>query len=371
MYIYQRELWPRFHWKWEEVAVPLAQVRLNQGKLLGRMESIGFDVNRELALGSMTASVVSSSLIEGETLNNQHVRSSVARHLGLDFGGTIRADRSVEGIVSIMFDATGNSAEHLTAERLFGWHAALFPTGFSNLRRIAVGRWREDSAGPMQVVSGAIGRERVHYEAPAASEVHDEMQSFLDWFNGPDTIDGVIKAALAHFWFVTIHPFEDGNGRIARAISDMALTRSEGVSHRYYNMSSQILSERAAYYRVLEQTQKGALDITEWMTWFLRCLDRSIQSSEGTLSSVLAKARFWQRHEQATINARQRRMINQLFDGFYGNLTTTKWSKMTKCSHDTALRDIIGLIDQEILVRNAGGGRSTSYRLKSEPLPEG
>ena len=286
-----------------------------------------------------------------------------ARRLGMGIAGLSISDRNVDGIVDLMLDATEGYAQPLTQERLFGWHAALFPTGRSGLRRITVGDWRDDSSGPMQVVSGSIGRERVHFEAPAATRLDEEMQAFLEWFNAPADTDEVLKAGLAHLWFVTVHPFDDGNGRIARAIADMALALSEGSPQRFYSMSSQIRRERSAYYSILERTQKGSTDITEWMSWFVACLGRAIEGAETILTAVLAKARIWEGIANLPINERQHVVINHLLDGFEGKLTTTRWARITKCSQDTALRDIASLVERGILVRSLEGGRSTSYTL--------
>ena len=363
IYIHQQPGWPRFHWRQEGLVDQLAAVRHRQGRLLGRMEALGFDLRQEAMLETLTEDVVTSSEIEGEILDVEQVRSSVARRLGMDIGGLTQADRNVEGIVELMLDATERFSEPLAQDRLFGWHAALFPTGRSGMRRITVGGWRDDGTGPMQVVSGPIGRERVHFEAPAAALLSQEMGAFLDWFNAPPDIDEVLKAALAHLWFVTIHPFDDGNGRIARAIADMALARSEGSPQRFYSMSSQIRRERAAYYTVLERTQKGTTDVSDWMNWFLACLGRAIEGAETTLSTVLAKARFWEHMATLPINERQRLVINRLLDGLEGKLTTSRWARMTRCSQDTALRDVSDLLVRGILVRSPEGGRSTSYAL--------
>ena len=284
----------------------------------------------------------------------------------MDAGGVRPADRGVEGVVELMLDATGRFDQPLTAERLFDWHASLFPTGRSGMRRIAVGRWRGERADPMQVVSGPIGRERVHFEGPPAARVDAEMRAFLQWFEAPAAGDPVLRAGLAHLWFVTVHPFEDGNGRIARAVADMALARSEGSSQRFYSMSSQIRAERAAYYDVLERTQRGTTDVTDWMTWFLACLGRSIEAAATALGAVLAKARSWERAAGLALNERQRRVLNRVLDGFEGKLTTSTWAKLAKCSQDTALRDITFLVDHDILTRNPGGGRNTSYHLVTD-----
>jgi Fic family protein len=358
MYIHGLPEWPKLHWNQDELAQPLASVRHRQGRLIGHMEALGFNLQREAVLQTLTADVLKSSEIEGEKLDAEQVRSSIARRLGMDIGALKAADRNVEGMVEMMLDATRHYDRPLTAERLFAWHASLVPTGH--------GAWRDDSTGPMQVVSGPIENARVHFEAPKAERVAGEMGLFLDWFEGGAVIDPVLKAGLAHLWFVTIHPFDDGNGRIARAIADMALARSENSPQRFYSMSSQIRQERNAYYDILEETQKGTLDITPWMDWFLGCLGRAIDGAQTTLGVVLAKARFWERMQRVQLNHRQRLVINRLLDGFEGKLTTSKYAQLAKCSQDTAYRDILSLVEDGVLVRNPEGGRSTSYSLAGE-----
>lgn len=363
-YIHQRPEWPHFQWDQALVAATLAAIRHRQGRLLGRMESLGFPLQKGAELRTLTLDVVKSSEIEGETLDPEQVRSSIARRLGIDVGGAMPTDRDVEGVVEMMLDATQNFAQPLSEERLFGWHAALFPTGRSSLHKIIVGDWRDDAKGPMQVVSGPVGRERTHYEAPAAALLPREMSAFFAWANGTgDRTDAVLRAALAHLWFVTIHPFDDGNGRIARAIADWQLARSENSARRFYSMSAQTRVERSDYYDILERTQKGSLDVTPWMEWFLGCLGRAFDRTESTLEAVMRKARFWDRLAQISINDRQRAILNRLLDGFEGKLTTKKWAQVGKCSHDTALRDIQALIDDGVLRQDPGGGRSTSYSL--------
>jgi len=327
------------------------------------MEAFGFDLRAEASLTVLTSDVVNSSAIEGEVLNREEVRSSIARRLGLDVAGLPKPGRDVEGVVEMMLDATQNFEAPLTKERLFNWHAALFPTGRSGMGRITVGGWRPNEAGAMQVVSGPIGREKVHFGAPAAERLDSEMTALLGWFNAAPPLDPVLKAAVAHFWFVTIHPFEDGNGRIARAIADMALARADGTKERFYSMSAQIEVERKDYYRQLEAAQRGDLDITSWLTWFLGCLGRALEGAEQVLASVLYKAKLWQRINRRPVNDRQRLVINRMLDGFQGFLTTSKYAKLAKCSPDTALRDIRELLERRVLVQNPGGGRSTSYRL--------
>jgi len=362
-FIHERPEWPVFSWDSERVAAPLAAVRHEQGRHLGKMEALGFELRAEASLTSLTDEVVNSSAIEGEQLDPEEVRSSIARQLGLEIAGLPKPGREVEGIVEMMLDATRRFDAPLTAERLFGWHAALFPTGRSGLQRITVGAWRTSEAGPMRVVSGPIGRETVHFEAPEAERLAAEMDSFLEWFEAASDIDPVQRAAVAHFWFVTIHPFEDGNGRIARAIADMALSRADDTKDRFYSMSSRIERERRDYYLQLETAQRDDLDITDWILWFLGCLDRAIKDADTTLSSVLRKSRIWQQINPEPVNDRQRKVIERALDDFEGHLTTSKYAKLAKCSNDTALRDLRELLARGILVKNPGGGRSTSYRL--------
>lgn len=364
-YIHELPDWPNLRWSDEQLAQPLAAVRHRQGRLIGHMEALGFPLRAEAVLHALTEDVLKSSEIEGEVLDREQVRSSIARRLGMDIGGLVEADRNVEGVVEMMLDATQNYAPPLTAERLFGWHAALFPTGRSGMSRITVGAWRTAEGGPMQVVSGPIGRERVHYEAPVSERLDGEMARFLDWFETA-TPDPVVKAGIAHLWFVTIHPFDDGNGRIARAIADLALARAEGTAQRFYSMSAQIRIERKAYYDMLESTQKGDLDITPWLSWFIGCLDRAFDGAETILASVMRKARFWEAAAGQPLNERQRKVINRLLDGFEGKLTNAKWAAITKASSDTALRDINDLVQRGILVKDPAGGRSTSYSLALE-----
>ncbi|WP_156681014.1 Fic family protein [Sphingomonas profundi] len=368
-YIHELQDWPELTWSDAALAQLLAAVRHRQGRLIGHMEALGFPLRAEAVLHALTEDVLKSSEIEGEVLDREQVRSSIARRLGMDIGGLVESDRNVEGVVEMMLDATQNYTQPLTAERLFGWHAALFPTGRSGMSRITVGAWRGVEGGPMQVVSGPIGRERVHYEAPASERMDEEMARFLDWFETA-TPDPVVKAAVAHLWFVTIHPFDDGNGRIARAIADLALARAEGTAQRFYSMSAQIRTERKAYYDTLESTQKGGLDITPWLLWFIGCLDRAFDGAETILANVMRKARFWDSMAGQSLNDRQRKVVNRLLEGFEGKLTNAKWAAITKASSDTALRDINDLVARGILERDAAGGRSTSYSLVPEaPLP--
>ena len=362
-YIYEQNDWPHFRWDQGALATLLADVRHRQGRLLGRMEGLGFLHRNEALLQTMTQDVLKTSEIEGDKLDPDQVRSSLARRLGVDIGALQPADRQVEDLVDMMLDATRQYHQPLTSERLFGWHAAMFPTSYSGLHRITVGQWRTDVHGPMQVVSGPIGREHIHYQAPDASRLANEMATFLTWFNSEQLVDPVIKAGLAHLWFVTLHPFEDGNGRIGRAVADMALARSEQSAQRFYSMSAQIRLERKDYYTWLERSQKGSLDVTPWLTWFLQCLFRSMQQADQTLAKVLEKAEFWQQLTQHPLNDRQRQMLNRLLDGFDGKLTTLKWAKITRCSQDTAYRDILDLLNQGLLQKNPGKGRSTSYAL--------
>jgi Fic family protein len=363
-YIHLLNQWPVFTWDDEKIIVPLASVRHKQGLLLGKLEGLGFRLREEATLETLTQDVMKSSEIEGEKLPMDQVRSSVARRLGIHVAGEVEPNRNVDGVVQMMLDATQNYKQPLTDKRLYNWHASLFPAARSGMKKIRVGVWRNDARGRMQVVSGAIGRERIHYEAPEASRLKSEMKKFISWFNTLSTLDHVLKAAIAHLWFVTIHPFEDGNGRIARAIADMQLARADGSRQRFYSMSAQIQQERNAYYTVLAQTQKGNLDITKWLLWFIACLDRAISLSEENLSGVTRKAKFWESHQRIALNERQQKMLNKLMDGFEGKLTSSKWAKITKCSPDTALRDIRDLIDKKILEKEEGGGRSTSYRIR-------
>ena len=362
-YIYDLPDWPRFRWNQDAISPRLAAVRHKQDRLIGRMQALGFPLRKEAELRTLTLEVLKSSEIEGEILDKEQVRSSVARRLGVDIGALTPEDRKVEGVVEMVLDATRNYDKPLTRERLFAWHASLFPTGYTGMRKIKVGAWRD---APMEVVSGPIGHERVHFEGPPANRIEREMTAFLDWFNGDDGTDLVLRACIAHLWFVTIHPFEDGNGRIARAIADMMLARSEQSPQRFYSMSAQMRQERDAYYGGLEETQKGTLDITERLDWFLGCLDRSFDEAERTLAAVFRKARFWGSHAGAPFNERQSLMLNKLLDGIEGKLTSSKWAKMAKCSQDTALRDIVDLVDRGILAKDPAGGRSTSYSL-SQP----
>ncbi len=363
MYLWENTDWPTLTWDDTKLVKLLAHVSLEQGRLLGKMEVLGFDLRSEAHLRTLTEDVIKSSEIEGEKLDRDQVRSSIARRLGMDIGGLVPADRNVEGVVEMMLDATGNYDEALTEERLFAWHASLFPTGRSGMSKIIVGKWRDDSSGSMQVVSGPIGREKIHYEAPSAERLPQEMTKFLCWFEQPGDIDPLLIAGLAHLWFVTIHPFEDGNGRIARAVADMALARSDKTGQRFYSMSAQIRREHKDYYNTLERTQKGNLDVTWWQNWFLNCLLSAIEGAQETLRTVLDKALFWERFAKEPLNERQIKILNKLLDGFEGKLSTSKWAKIAKCSQDTAYRDILTLIDLGALQKDSGGGRSTSYSL--------
>lgn len=365
-YLWKQDQWPDFRWDEAQLSKLLATVSREQGRLQGRMEALGFDLRNEAHLQTLTEDVVKSSEIEGEHLDPGQVRSSIARRLGMDIAGAVPADRNVEGVVEMMLDATGSFDEPLTEERLHGWHAALFPTGRSGMARIIAGAWRDDRNGPMQVVSGPIGREKVHYEAPPAGRIADEMARFLAWFADPGDTHPLLVAALAHLWFVTIHPFDDGNGRIARAIADMALARSEDTRQRFYSMSSQIRVERKGYYDVLEWTQKGDMDATRWQEWFLECLQRAIEGSAETLDAVMFKARFWDRFAKEPLNRRQIKVMNKLLDGFEGKLTSSKWARIAKCSQDTASRDIKDLVERGALKKDPGGGRSTSYSIMEQ-----
>lgn len=363
MYIHETKNWNNFKYDSNKVLPLLSQVRLAQGKLLGKMENLGFSLKEEKLLSTITLDVLKSSEIEGLILNKQQVRSSVARRLGLKVTGLVRSERNVDGVVEMMIDATQNYKSELTEQRLFGWHAALFQTGWSGMVKINVGQYRK---GDMQVVSGVMGKETIHFEAPKAERVPSEMKIFLDWINNDSQnskIDDVIKSAIAHLWFVTIHPFDDGNGRIARAITDMLLSRSDGSQMRFYSMSNEILNNSDSYYDILEKTQHGTNEITEWIIWFLNCLLDSINESSSTMNSILIKTEFWQNNSNVDLNERQRLMLNKLLDGFTGKLNSSKWAKIAKCSSDSALRDINDLVSKNILCKEASGGRSTSYIL--------
>lgn len=359
-YIYQYENWPHFTWDEKQIQVILGKVRHLQGKIFGQMGFLGFSEKEETVLSTLTSDVIKSSEIEGERLNYEQVRSSIARRLGIEYAGMIYSDRNVEGVVEMMLDATQNYNKPLDEERLFGWHAALFPTGRSGMHRIDVGCYRTEA---MQIVSGAMGKERVHYEAPSPNKMKEEMVVFLNWFNTDTKIDNVLKAAIAHFWFIIIHPFDDGNGRIARALSDLLLSLSDDSSQRFYSLSSQILTERKVYYEILKKTQHSNGNITEWLVWFLNCLFRALKTSEDTMQRVIYKSEFWDKNKNTSINSRQRVMLNKLLDGFDGKLKSSKWAKITKCSADTALRDIKDLIEKGILKQEESGGRSTNYEL--------
>lgn len=362
MYIYELNYWPTFEWDHEKILSLLIPLHHQQGRLLGKMESIGFNLRSEATLQTITQDVLKSSEIEGEILNPSLVRSSVARRLGLEAAATMPVDRDVEGVVEMMLDATQNYDKPLTKERLFAWHTSLFPSAYSGLSRIVVGEWRH---GPMKVVSGYFGRERIHFEAPSPDRVDPEMTNFLNWFNSETDMDLILKSAIAHLWFLTIHPFDDGNGRIGRAIIDLLLARSEKSSQRFYSFSSQIQQERMGYYAILEQSQKGDLNITSWLEWYLKCLESAISQTDVSLNSIITKAQFWENLDGISINERQKKIMNILLDDtFFGNLTTSKWSKITKCSQDTAHRDIQDLINKGVLIKNEGGGRSTSYSLR-------
>lgn len=364
-YIHNHSNWPKFYWDQEKIAQTLVDVRHRQGLLVGKMNALGFSLRDEAILQTLTLDVLKTNEIEGEILNPEQVRSSIARRLGMPVAGLVPSDHNVDGVVEMMLDATQKFDTPLSDERLFNWHAALFPTGRSGMYKITTGNWRKGDNGPMQVVSGPMGQERVHFEAPDSSVLENEMKIFLDWFNNKMEIDPVLKAAIAHLWFVTIHPFDDGNGRITRAITDMQLARADKTAQRFYSMSAQIQKERKLYYDILESTQKSDdLDITKWLEWFLACLNHALDATQEILAVVFYKAHFWDKNFNKPINERQRLMLNKLLDGFTGKLTSAKWAKITKCSHDTALRDIKDLIKQEMLVQDDLGGRSTSYSLR-------
>lgn len=363
VYIYQQDSWPNFIWDDKALISLLARVRNKQGKIIGKMSALGFQLRNEAVLETLTLDVIKTTEIEGVILNQDEVRSSLAWRLGIDIGGLPSADRNIEGIVDMMLDATQNYDKPLSQDRLFGWHSALFPTGRSGYYKILVGKWREDSTGPMQVVSGAMGKEKVHYQAPDAKCIKHEMRQFINWFNQEKTIDPAIKSGIAHLWFVTIHPFEDGNGRISRALADMILCQSDESSQRFYSMSLQIRNERKRYYEILENIQKGTLDVTKWLDWYLNCLNNALDNSETVLNKVIFKHQFWNTNALKIQNERQKLMLNKILDGFDGKLTSSKWAKIAKCSPDTALRDIQDLIDKNILRKTDEGGRSTNYEL--------
>ena len=361
--LWQRPDWPQWRFDAAALAAPLAEVHRAQGRLAGRMADLGLAQRDQATLQVLTQEVITTSAIEGERLDLDAVRSSVARKLGLDIGALAPSDRHVDGVVDVVLDATRNFDQPLTPERLFGWHAALFPTGYSGRTRITVAAWRTDASGPMQVVSGPVGREKVHFEAPPAATLPAQTQAFFDWFEAAPAGDAIIKAGLAHLWLVTLHPFDDGNGRLSRAVGDMALARAEGTHQRFYSFSAQIQRERKDYYDQLETTQKGPLDVTPWLHWFLGCLLRAVQGTDATLAGVLDKAQFWQRWAGTPMNARQTLVLNRVLDGMEGKLTNAKWAAMGKCSPDTALRDINDLLTQGVLARLEGGGRNTAYIL--------
>jgi Fic family protein len=363
-YIHQLSNWPHFIWRNDDLVNLLSEARNLQGRLIGKMEFLGFDLRNEALLDTLTRDVLKSSEIEGEYLNPDQVRSSIARRLGMEIAGSVESERNVDGVVEMMLDATQNCFKPLTADRLFDWHAALFPAGRSGMYKITIADWRKDMTGPMQVVSGAIGKEKIHFQAPDSIVVEKEMKQFLDWFNNNVETDLVLKAAIAHLWFVTIHPFEDGNGRITRALTDTLLAQSDKSNQRFYSMSAQIRIQRKEYYELLETTQKGNLDITEWIQWFLTCLINSLKATDSLLVSILVKADFWTKHAKTLLNERQKQLLNKLLDGFEGKLTSSKWAKIAKCSTDTAIRDINDLIDKNVLQKESAGGRSTNYELK-------
>lgn len=362
-YIHQKENWPNFNWDDKSLIDLLSEVRNLQGKIVGKMEALGFNLRNEAVLETLTLDVLKSTEIEGEILDAEQVRSSLAKRLGIQIENAVYSERNVDGIVDMLIDATQEFNNELSKERLFDWHFSLFPTGRSGMFKIKVGNWRGDTTGPMQVVSGALGKEKVHFEAPNSELIEKEMEFFLNWLNSNEKIEPVIKAGIAHLWFITIHPFEDGNGRISRAITDMLLARADGTPQRYYSMSSQIRLERKAYYEILEKTQQSNLNITDWLVWFLNCLLNSIKSSETVLNKVLYKHSFWNTYATEIQNERQKRMLNKLLDDFTGKLTTSKWAKINKCSQDTALRDIQYLMKKGIMQKENAGGRSTNYEL--------
>lgn len=362
-YIHELENWSNFTWRLDQLILPLSEVHFLQGRILGKMEALGFSLQKEAFLETLTLDVLKTSEIEGERLNAEQVRSSIARQLGLEIAGSVPSDRHVDGVVEMMLDATQNFSDPLTPDRLFNWHSALFPTGRSGMYPISVGQWRTDKKGPMQVVSGAFGKEKIHFQAPDSYKIEPEMARFLDWFNTNNTLDSVIKAGVAHLWLLTIHPFDDGNGRIARAVTDLLMARSDTSTQRFYSLSAQIQLDRNAYYTILEKTQKGNLDLTEWLQWFLETLIKALKSTDTLLKRVFLKGEFWQKNSPISLNDRQKRMLNKILDGFDGHLTSDKWAKISKCSKDTAIRDLNDLLSKNILQKDEAGGRSTRYRM--------
>ena len=363
MYIYQLKEFPDFEWD-KSLSSKLGNVRHLQGRLVGKLEGMGFNLQGEAGLNTLVQNVVESSAIEDVKLDVAQVRSSLAMRLGMDKSGVPIRDRKIEGVVEMMLDATLNHKKEMNQERLWSWHSYLFPDGWGSGKRVKIGHWRE---GSMQVVSGAIGKEKVHYEAPVAKQVKSMMQTFIEWFNQENSIDLVLKAGIAHLWFVTIHPFGDGNGRITRALTDMLLAQSDKATQRFYSMPSQIFNERKSYYDILEQTQKQTtLNITPWLEWFLDCLSRSIETSEETLSHVLFKFKFWNTYD-SQVNDRQRKFINKVMDNWNGNITSEKYRKINKVSQPTAFRDIQDLMKKRILLKGPHGGRSTNYQLTGMP----
>lgn len=363
MYIYEHSDWPHFKWDIKKLLPTLSLVRNMQGKIIGKMGVLGFELKKSADLDVLTLDVTKSSEIEGEILAPEQVKSSIARRLGIQILGSVKSDKKVDGAVDMTLDAVNNFDNELNKDRLFSWHKSLFPTGHSGMYEVIKGNWRDDSQGSMQVVSGPVGRENIHFQAPAASVIEKEMELFFEWLNKENDIDLVLKAGIAHLWFVTIHPFEDGNGRITRALTDMILARSDEQSQRFYSMSTQIMSERKEYYDILEKTQKGDLNITGWLEWFLNCLKNALDNSEIILKKVLVKHDFWIKYSAKIQNERQRKVLDMLLEGFEGKLTTSKWAKICKCSQDTALRDILDLVEKGILIKLPAGGRSTSYNL--------
>lgn len=363
LYVYQQSDWPYFIWDSEMVLMYLTEVRFAQGRLMGKLESMGFEMRENAQFEMLSLEVLKSAEIEGERYKPDEVRSSVARKLGLDKFTNVQVGKNVDGVVEMMYDALNHANSPLTRERLFGWHASLFPTGYSGTYPITTAAYRADQNGPMQLVSGAMGRERVHFQAPPADRVPSEMNVFLEWFNNDQGLDFVLKAGVAHLWFLTLHPFEDGNGRLARALTDLLLARSDKSTQQFYSLSAQFLKERKAYYEILEKTQKGDLDVTDWLMWFLTGFYKALKATETILDKTLHKADFWKQHAQTLFNDRQLKVVNLLLDSFEGKLTSSKWARLCKCSQDTALRDLTDLLQKEVLKKEEGGGRSTHYAL--------
>ena len=370
LYIWQNPAWPEFRWDSDAILKSLGELRFHQGALFTRMKDLGFDIRLQAQAEILIEEALKTSEIEGEILGPKSVRSSVAKRLGLpDAGLMVSRNEKADGLVDILLDATMNYSRELSPEILYGWHAALFPTGYSGFHKLLIGAFRNDADGPMQIVSGPIGREKVHYEAPGAGQIHHEIRAFLSWWQTSfNKMDGIIRSAVAHLWFVAIHPFEDGNGRLARTLTDMALAQDENLSTRFYSLSAQIMSERDDYYRLLEITNKGDGDITEWLLWYTQCMTRALLRSELLLKNILQKARFWKRHAQTELNQRQMKVVNLILEkgpgGFEGGMKNQKYAGIAHTSRATAQRELADLVKKEVFVKNPGGGRSVSYDIR-------